>query len=139
MVCGFLELSTGLFTYSNGGHCPPLLQRDGEIRPIPMPRGALLGVFPGRPYQSLTLTLGPGDLLMVYTDGVTEAENIAGEAFGVQGCQRLLDGAGQTPLDALIDGLRQSLRGFTSSNHLEDDATLLLLRRRPDPGVREGS
>jgi phosphoserine phosphatase RsbU/P len=139
MFCGYLDLSSGLFTYSNGGHCPPLLQRDGEIRPIPMPRGALLGVFPGRPYQSLTLTLDPGDLLMVYTDGVTEAENTDGEPFGVQGCRSLLAEAGQGPLDALIQELRQSLRGFTSSQHLEDDCTLLLLRRRPGPGVREGS
>ncbi|MEA5412936.1 SpoIIE family protein phosphatase [Synechococcus sp. BA-120 BA3] len=139
MFCGYLDLSSGLFTYSNGGHCPPLLQRDGEIRPIPMPRGALLGVFPGRPYQSLTLTLDPGDLLMVYTDGVTEAENTDGEPFGVQGCRSLLAEAGQGPLDALIQELRQSLRGFTSSQHLEDDCTLLLLRRRPGPGLREGS
>jgi sigma-B regulation protein RsbU (phosphoserine phosphatase) len=139
MFCGFLDLSSGQFSYSNGGHCPPLLLLDGESHPIPLPRGALLGVFPGRSYQSLTLTLEPGNLLMVYTDGVTEAENIAGEPFGVQGCQRLLAEAGQAPLDALINGLRQSLRGFTSSNHLEDDATLLLLRRRPGPGVSQES
>ena len=137
MFCGYLDVRSGLFTYSNGGHCPPLLQQDGEVRPIAMPKGALLGVFAGRPYQSLTLQLAPGDLLMVYSDGVTEAENIQGEPFGVHGCQRLLGEAGQLPLDALIQALRQNLRGFTSSQHLEDDCTLLLLRRRPIPGVRE--
>jgi sigma-B regulation protein RsbU (phosphoserine phosphatase) len=90
----------------------------------------LVGVFPGRSYQSQTLQLAPGDLLMVYTDGVTEAENLQGEPFGIQGCQRLLREAGQEPLDDLINQLRHRLRGFTNSNQLEDDCTLLLLRRR---------
>jgi sigma-B regulation protein RsbU (phosphoserine phosphatase) len=139
MFCGYLDVTSGQFTYSNGGHCPPLLLQDGEVRPIAMPKGALLGVFAGRTYQSLCLQLSPSDLLMVYTDGVTEAENIEGEPFGVQGCQGLLAEAGQAPLDTLIQGLRQSLRGFTSSQHLEDDCTLLLLRRRPVAGLRERS
>jgi sigma-B regulation protein RsbU (phosphoserine phosphatase) len=139
MFCGYLDVVTGRFTYSNGGHGPPLLLHDGESHPIPLPRGTLLGVFPGRTYRSQTLQLEPGDLLMVYTDGVTEAESIAGEPFGLQGCQRLLAAAGQGPLGALLSGLRQSLRGFTGSHHLEDDATLLLLRRRPDPRLSPGS
>ncbi|MEA5414797.1 PP2C family protein-serine/threonine phosphatase [Synechococcus sp. BA-132 BA5] len=130
MFCGYLDVDSGLFTYSNAGHCPPLLLQHREIHPIPMPKGVVVGVYPGRTYRNLTLQLEPGDLLMVYTDGVTEAENIQGEPFGVQGCQRLLGLTGQAPLDALIQALRQSLRGFTSSQHLEDDCTLLLLRRR---------
>lgn len=138
MFCGFLDVTSGLFTYSNGGHCPPLLQQAEEIRPIPMPRGMLVGVFPSRTYRSLTLQLAPGDLLMVYTDGVTEAENTEGEPFGVQGCQRLLSEAGQAPLGDLINQLRHRLRGFTNSNHLEDDCTLLLLRRPLEPSVRKG-
>ncbi|MCP9899844.1 serine/threonine-protein phosphatase [Cyanobium sp. Cruz CV13-4-11] len=134
MFCGYLDVTSGLFTYSNGGHCPPLLLQDGEVPPIAMPKGALLGVFAGRTSQSLSLQLTPGDLLMIYTDGVTD-----GEPFGVQGCQGLLAEADQAHLDTLIQGLRQSLRGFTSSQHLEDDCTLLLLRRRPLAGLREGS
>ena len=130
MFCGYLDVDSGVFTYSNAGHCPPLLLQHREIHPIPMPKGVVVGVYPGRTYRNLTLQLEPGDLLMVYTDGVTEAENIQGEPFGVQGCQRLLGLTGQAPLDALIQALRQSLRGFTSSQHLEDDCTLLLLRRR---------
>jgi sigma-B regulation protein RsbU (phosphoserine phosphatase) len=118
---------------------PPLLLQDREVPPIAMPKGASLGVFAGRTYQSLSLQLTPGDLLMVYTDGVTEAENTDGEPFDVQGCQGLLAEAGQARLDTLIQGLRQSLRGFTSSQHLEDDCTLQLLRRRPLAGLREGS
>jgi sigma-B regulation protein RsbU (phosphoserine phosphatase) len=137
MFCGYLDVTSGRFTYSNGGHCAPLLLQGAECRPIPLPRGALLGVFPDRSYRSLALQLEPGDLLMVYTDGVTEAENSLGEAFGVQGGQRLLEEAGQAPLDALIDRLRESLRGFTGSNHLEDDVTLLLLRRRMTAGLSE--
>jgi sigma-B regulation protein RsbU (phosphoserine phosphatase) len=129
IFCGFLDLRSGLFTYSNGGHCPPLLQRQEEIQPIPMPRGILVGVFPARTYRSLRLQLEPGDLLMVYTDGVTEAENAAGEPFGLKGCQRLLSETSGAPLHDLIERLRQRLRGFTSSSHLVDDCTLLLLRR----------
>lgn len=139
MFCGYLDVDSGLFTYSNGGHCPPLLLQRREIHPIPMPKGVVVGVYPDRNYRNLTLQLEPGDLLMVYTDGVTEAENIQGEPFGIQGCQRLLAQAGQVPLNALVDELRHRLRGFTNSQHLEDDCTLLLLRRRLEPGLREGN
>ncbi len=137
IFCGFLELDSGLFTYSNAGHCPPLLQRGPEIQPIAMPRGVMVGVFPGRAYRSLSLQLEPEDLLMVYTDGVTEAENATGEPFGLQGCQRLLREVGGAPLQELISQLRQRLRGFTSSSHLDDDCTLLLLRRPPAPALSE--
>jgi sigma-B regulation protein RsbU (phosphoserine phosphatase) len=138
MFCGYLEVGSGRFTYSNAGHLPPLLLQGQEIRPIPMPKGALVGVFPRRTYSCLSLQLNPGDLLMVYTDGVTEAENIDGQLFGRERCQQLLSEVGHAPLDALIDELRHRLRDFTSSRHLEDDCTLLLLRRPADAGVREG-
>jgi sigma-B regulation protein RsbU (phosphoserine phosphatase) len=95
-------------------------------------------VYPGRSYRSLSLQLEAADLLMIYTDGVTEAENLEGQPFGMQGCQRLLHEAGGGSLDTLIHRLRQRLRGFTSSDHLEDDCTLLLLRRLPEPSVRAG-
>lgn len=139
MFCGYLDVDSGLFTYSNGGHCPPLLLQHREVHPIPMPKGVVVGVYPGRTYRNLSLQLEPGDLLMVYTDGVTEAENFQGEPFGVKGCQRLLGEAGQAPLNTLVNELRHRLRGFTSSQHLEDDCTLLLLRRRLVSGVREAS
>ena len=104
----------------------------------PAPGVTAGGGVPDRSYRSLVLELEPGDLLMVYTDGVTEAENsIGGEPFGVPECQRLLEGGGQAPLEALIDRLRESLRGFTSSDHLEDDGTLMLLRRRTTAGLRK--
>lgn len=138
MFCGYLDVASGRFTYSNGGHDPPLLLQGAGCRPIPLPRGSLLGMFPDRSYRSLVLELEPGDLLMVYTDGVTEAENsVGGEPFGVPGCQRFLEGAGQAPLEALIDRLRESLRDFTSSDPLEDDGTLRLLRRRTIAGLRK--
>jgi sigma-B regulation protein RsbU (phosphoserine phosphatase) len=136
MVCGFLDVNSGLFTYSNAGHLPPLLRQKSGIAPIPMPKGAMLGVFPDRSYRSLSLQLDPGDLLMIYTDGVTEAENIHGEPFGLEGCQRLLNEAALEPVEAVIQELRHRLRGFTSSNSLEDDCTLLLLRRPTEAPLR---
>jgi len=136
MLCGFLDVNSGQFTYSNAGHLPPLLLQRGAIAPIPLPKGAILGVFPNRTYSNLNLQLDPGDLLMIYTDGVTEAENIHGDPFGLEGCQRLLDETSLEPVDAVIQELRHRLRGFTSSNTLEDDCTLLLLRRPLEAPLR---
>ncbi len=129
VFCGFLDLGSGLLRYSNAGHCAPLIVAESETRPLPLPAGALIGVFPEASFSVMEATLHPGDLLFCYTDGITEAENDACEPFSETHCMEFLGLRRLDPLDPLIDELREELRRFTGAHSLEDDATMLVVRR----------
>lgn len=129
LFCGYLDPASGCFTYSNAGHCPPLVIQDGRSAELPLPRGPLAGVFPEARYHAESTHLARGDLLFAYTDGLSEAEDAEGRAFGVDGCRPLLIEQRREPLPAILDGIRSALAAFSGSRGLEDDCTLLLLRR----------
>ncbi|MEP7358423.1 MAG: GAF domain-containing SpoIIE family protein phosphatase, partial [Anaerolineales bacterium] len=83
---GRLDLATGRLTYVNAGQNPPLLFRAGQLRPVPLTRtGMALGLITGAPYEQRTLQLEPGDWLFLYTDGVTDAMNAAGQSYDEAG------------------------------------------------------
>ena len=128
LFCGYLEPTRGTLTYSNAGHLPPLLIQDGECTELPLPRGLLAGIRPQASYRSETVQLNRSDLLFAYTDGLSEAENDKGRAFGIDPCRDLLIQRKQAPLPAILDGVRDALTSFCGSGALEDDCTLLLLR-----------
>jgi serine phosphatase RsbU (regulator of sigma subunit) len=124
--------SDGEFTYVNAGHCPPILYRaDGTIERL-QPTGLVLGVAEGFVYKENSSTFHPGDLLLLYTDGVTDAENGKGEMFGED---RLLDyvtrrSTGST--SDLVIGLQDEIRTFTGRQDFDDDLTIVALRRLSD-------
>ena len=125
-----LEPSTGEIEYTNAGHNPGLLlHEDGTIEELGS-HGLPLALFPGKPYGSSKLTLQPGDLLCLYTDGVTEANNPAGEEFGMPRLKEFL--AAQVQQDAGRDrgGARQGARGARPGR---------ALRGRPDAGDGEAA
>jgi sigma-B regulation protein RsbU (phosphoserine phosphatase) len=130
MFCGFLDLEAGELIYSNGGHCAPLIISPSGGDDLPLPAGTLLGAFPGLSFRSMSRRLDPDELLFAYTDGITEAENGAGEPFSPQRCRDLLSRHHQQPLAVLLDRLRLEIAGFTGAASLEDDGTMLALRRR---------
>src|SRR5439155_19843218 len=78
---------SGVFTYTNAGHLPPLLVRDGETTHLDV-NGTVVGAFPSSNYGESRVDLKSSDLLVCYTDGVTEPENEYGEMFGED---RLID------------------------------------------------
>jgi sigma-B regulation protein RsbU (phosphoserine phosphatase) len=129
LFCGVLDVDTGLLTYSNGGHCPPLLRKDGASTPLSLPRGPLIGAFEGMSFLTLSVTLEPGDTLFCYTDGVTEAQTATGEEFTEERCLPLLDALGKLPLADMLDALRGEVGKFTGTSVLDDDCTMLALRR----------
>ena len=91
IFCGFFEVASGRLTYSNGGHCAPVLvRRDGASR-LPLPKGTMAGAMPGLRYAAREIVLEPGEMLVCFTDGATEAQNAAGEEFSEE---RLLAGRG---------------------------------------------
>lgn len=130
LFCGVLDIDTGLLTYSNGGHCPPLLlHKDGVSVPLPLPRGPLIGAFEGMNFFTLSVALNPGDVLFCYTDGVTEAQTAGGEELTEERCLTLLNTLGGLPLPQMLDAIRGNVAMFTGTAVLDDDCTMLAIRR----------
>ena len=129
LFCAFLDLDTGLLRYSNGGHCPPMLVGEGGARLLPIPKGALVGAFPGLPFRAMETTLARGETLFCYTDGVTEAESPEGDEFGEQRCLDLLSQWDQPALPEALDALRKAVSLHTGQPVLHDDCTMLAIRR----------
>jgi len=131
VFCGFLNVTTGRLVYSNGGHCAPILISKDTASSIPIPKGALVGAIPGLTYSSMELTLNLEDTLVCYTDGVTEAQPASGEEFSEERLTGLLRReTGQSP-DALLQAIRREVADFTGNNALDDDYTLMAIRRHP--------
>lgn len=121
--------SDGRFVYVNAGHCPPIMFRaDGRIERL-LPTGAVLGVTEDFVYHESSSSFGTGDLLLLYTDGVTDATEGRGEMFGEE---RLLDYVSRnhtgSPADLVI-GLQDEIRSFTGRHDFDDDLTVVAIRR----------
>ena len=129
MFCGFLDIETWQLDYSNGGHCPPILLSGGQVEDLPIPKGPLIGAFPGARFLRMTRALGINDVLCCYTDGVTEAQNTEDEEFSEVRCRHLLGQAADLPLQAVIDSVRRQVAEFTGTEVLDDDFTMLALKR----------
>ena len=130
IFCAFLNLDTGRMTYSNGGHCPPILEAAGELSDLAIPKGPLVGAFAGVRYASMTKILDREDALYCYTDGVTEAQNASGEEFSEDRCKSWMGQRPLQPLQSVLDGIRRQVAIFSGTEILEDDFTMLALRRK---------
>jgi sigma-B regulation protein RsbU (phosphoserine phosphatase) len=125
---GVFDDESGLLTYTNAGHLPPILVRRGAPQLLEV-NGMVVGAFPFSQWSESQLHLESGDLLVCYTDGVTEPESEFGEMFGEQRLMELLvkhSGAGTQEIVARVS---ESVRQWTGSSDLQDDMTLLVARR----------
>lgn len=130
LFCGFLDVQSGSFVYSNGGHCAPMVCAGRDAVLLPLPQGTLVGAMSGRRYGSMQRKLAVGETLFCYTDGVTEAESPAGVQFSEEGClEALRHGAGDA-LPTLLDALHDKVVNHTGLKMLADDCTMLALRLR---------
>lgn len=133
LFCGFLDVQSGRFVYSNGGHCAPMVCTARTAALLPLPKGMLAGAASGRHYSSMEYNLKPGETLFCYSDGVTEAENPAGAQFSEEGCLEWLRRSATNALPELLDSLYAKVISYTDSKLLADDCTMLAVRR-PPPG-----
>jgi serine phosphatase RsbU (regulator of sigma subunit)/pSer/pThr/pTyr-binding forkhead associated (FHA) protein len=124
-----LDCETGRVSYSNAGHNYPILIRaDGTVEQLR--RGNLiLGIDPGVDYELNETVLQPGDLLALYSDGVTEARRASGEEFGDQGLTAFLRARHAEPSRQVVEALAQHVREWCGEPSFHDDFTVLLLRR----------
>ena len=127
---GLLEPGNGQLTYVNCGHNPPVhYQHDGRIEKLKR-SGPALGMFGGSHYESSLLTLAPGDILLLYTDGLVEARNTAGEFFEPEILEVLLRQNADLSAADLIQALIQEARQFMGYEVFLDDVALVVVRRK---------
>jgi sigma-B regulation protein RsbU (phosphoserine phosphatase) len=128
MVC--LDVRGGKVTCANAGHEPPLLVgRAGPPRPVFPSSGTVLGLFPGQEYGSETLDLGPGEGIVLYTDGVTEAADATGALFGPERLQACLAAEAAPSAAETVTRVLGAVRAFAGGAPQSDDITILALRR----------
>jgi sigma-B regulation protein RsbU (phosphoserine phosphatase) len=120
---------TGSVVYTNAGHNPGVVIRTDGTTELLKSHGMPLGLFPGRPYSSGSLTLQAGDLVVLYTDGVTEAANGADEEFGLERLTAVAMASRAKPLLELEQDISTALSDFVAGVPYGDDRTVVLLRR----------
>jgi phosphoserine phosphatase RsbU/P len=122
--------SAGRLTYANAGHCPSLLVRmTGEIEKLDatsMP----VGLMPGAAFELAYRDLEPGDRIVLYTDGVTEAQNDAGEFFGRKRLRDAVQSAGSADCKEMHATIQQAILEFTAGAEQADDLTLVVVEYR---------
>lgn len=115
-------------TYVNAGHNPPVLRRrDGSVETLE-PTGPVIGFLEGVEFEEVTITLQPGDLLVFYTDGVTEAENREGAMFGEERLCAVIDAAAGRPALEVAGAIRDAVGEFAGDAPQFDDITVVVLR-----------
>jgi sigma-B regulation protein RsbU (phosphoserine phosphatase) len=126
--CGVMNLATGRLTYCNAGHPAPIIVRNSSGIARLSRGGAVLGCAPDGAYAEGDFTLIPGDAVVLFTDGVTEAGAQSGEdEFGEERLMRVIDTRTSPSASALRDAISQAVTRHCAS--FDDDATLIALRR----------
>lgn len=126
---GLLDTRRHRLHYANAGHNRPFLRTaDGHIRCLEE-GGLVLGAVSNASYQEATLSFAPGDLLLVYSDGITEAMNTARESFGEDRLKALLASLEEATPQETIDRVLDAAQGHAGTSEQHDDMTLLAIRR----------
>ena len=118
-----------MLSYTNAGHLPPILVRGGEVSLFDV-NGTVVGAFPDVPYEESCQKLESGDLLVCYTDGITEPENEYGEMFGEERLIEILKAHSGLGAGEVADAVVRAVQEWTASPDLQDDMTMLVARKR---------
>ena len=128
MFLGVMDLSTGIIRYCNAGHNPPIVIRNGQAELLSTEPSLLLGVEMNARYTANELTLLPGDTLFLYTDGLTEAENIRKELFGERRALETAATSGALTASEQMERMHQAVHTFVDGAEQSDDLTMLVIR-----------
>ena len=140
MTYAVVDLCARTFTYARAGHCPLIYlpggrgKGEGGSVQVQVPDGLVLGlkIDDGQRFDSLleqvTIPLGVGDVVLLFTDGVTEAMNADGEPFGEERLAALVSEHGELPFEELRERILREIRAFVGNTGLHDDLTLVLLK-----------
>jgi serine phosphatase RsbU (regulator of sigma subunit) len=124
-----IDPRTGALSYTNAGHNAGLLfRRDGSVERLEA-NGMPLGLFPVVEYDRVETMLAPGELVLLYTDGITEAANPHGEEYGLERLQAVVGRHKGEPLVAIAVAIEASIEVFVDGTPFGDDRTMVMLRR----------
>jgi len=130
MILGIVDTATGRMVYGQGGHNPPILV-PVQGKPTYEPAGGMpLGVFEDAKFGERELQLKPGETLLVYTDGVTEAMNQAKDLFGEDRLEKAVTGVADLSPEKIAERVIEQVEGFVLEAERSDDITLLAIQRR---------
>lgn len=128
---GILDLTNGEMVYCNAGHCPPLLVREktnGQLQELQR-TGIPLGIYEGVAWQQAIEVLNPGDLIVIHTDGITEAENQNKAFFGEQRLRRSILESRHLGAEEILNAIAAGVADFTDDSAQNDDITLAVIKR----------
>jgi serine phosphatase RsbU (regulator of sigma subunit) len=134
LFLGLLDPATGSLIYANGGHEAPVILGPDGVKAYLEPTGPVVGIFPRIDFKIYQAQLEPGDILLAFTDGVTDALNPAGDMFTRERLALMLE---QPFLSAstLLDQIENDLQAHVAGANQFDDITMLAVRRTPDVAV----
>ncbi|MBN1166407.1 MAG: serine/threonine-protein phosphatase [Methanospirillaceae archaeon] len=129
MVYGILSPEEGAILYVNAGHPPPLLfRKDGSYEELER-TGSIIGYKRYRVYRKASVDIQKGDILLCYTDGVTEPQNYEGNLFGKERLIHLVQTIKSASAEDIAHSILEEIRIFTKDAPQYDDITLLILKR----------
>ena len=124
-----LDLDSGELTYANAGHNAPLwMSADGRIERLTR-TGIALGIIESEQINERSIRLGPGETVIMYTDGITEAFSPANDMFGESRLMEVLRSDPARDASSLLDSVLMTVKGFMGSLPLSDDMTMLIAKR----------
>lgn len=128
---GVIDPDAKTVTYANAGHNPPyLLRNHGSASTAALTQtGMVLGVLDGVEWESVTIAMQPGDMLVIYSDGVSDALNEADEFFGEERLRALVEQHRSASAQQMLDAIVETQRRFVGRRPWFDDATLMVLKR----------
>ena len=131
LLYGIIDADGATFRYTNAGHTPPVvLTTDGLY--TPGEHGQALGIDETSGLHEHSLSIGPGDVIVLYTDGVTDAINEADEQFGVQRLLDIVSGCRSLPPEAIIARVTEAVAQHAGAAPAFDDATIVVAKRVQD-------
>ena len=139
MICCYYDPAASILRYVNAGHLPPMLVHREQNGSFLVERledgGPVLGLLPGSLYFQGEVAIGPGDLLVMFSDGITEAENTRGDDFGERRLLAAICNNWDAATRDLCDGVLGHLQSFLGDLDPQDDQTLMIVR--PQPSLNE--
>ncbi len=128
---GVYNIRTGEVHYVNAGHNPPyLLKADGKVQMLPNSNNICMGVTEGFPYQESTLTLNKGDILVTFTDGVTEACDPTNNLYGEERLEALLATQSGNTAEQVTSAINDAVNAHANGAEQSDDITVLVIKRK---------
>ena len=125
---GIIDLNTGKVIYANAGHCPPVIVRNGVPEVLSCKPCFILGGMENMEYPDFEIKLEKGDIIYLYTDGVTEAENVTNELYGTERLLNVIRGNYNCDMKEFCDSIEKDIHDFEKGNEQFDDLTMLALR-----------